>query len=65
MTSPRYTIDDPIFWREFLKRLSLTDPEYDARLIASLCEATQNTPEYVVAKMKTFMHYADASTAAH
>jgi hypothetical protein len=63
MTS-RHTIDDPIFWREFLKRLSHTDPEYDARIIASLCEATRNTPEHVLAKLKT--HYADnISKVAH
>jgi hypothetical protein len=67
MTPPptRVCIDDPIFWHEFLKRLSHTDPEYDARVIQSLCETLQVSPQRVLAKMKAHMHYADASTAAH
>ena len=63
MTS-RPTIDNPIFWAEFLKRLSFCDVEYDAEIIRSLCEATRNTPEHVLAKLKA--HYADnISKAAH
>jgi hypothetical protein len=68
MTSPPPagdSLDDPFFWSEFLKRLSHTDPEYDAEIIRSLCEATRISPQRVLAKMKAYMHYADASTAAH
>ena len=67
MTPPptRVCIDDPIFWHEFLKRLSHTDTQYDAEIIRSLCETMQIPAERVLAKMKTYMHYANASTAAH
>jgi hypothetical protein len=61
----RICIDDPIFWHEFLKRLSHTDPQYDAQVIQSLCEAMQIPAARVLAKMKAYMHYANASTAAH
>ena len=67
MTRPstRDCIDDPLFWHEFLRRLSHTDPEYDTEIIRSLCEATRVSPQKVLAKMKTYMHYANPSTAAH
>ena len=68
MTSPSTTrccIDDEVFWRLFLRRLSHTDPEYDARVMQSLCETLHVKPERVLAKMKAHMHYANASTAAH
>jgi hypothetical protein len=59
------SLDHPIFWSEFLKRLSHTDPQHDAELIQSMCEATRISPQRVVAKMKTYMHYDNASTAIH
>jgi hypothetical protein len=55
----RDSLDNPYFWGEFLKRLSHTD------IIRSMCEATKIPAARVLAKMKTYMHYANASTAAH
>jgi hypothetical protein len=68
MTSPstdRVCIDDPLFWHEFLKRLSHTDPEYDVRVIQSLCETFGIPAARVLAKLKAYMHYAHPSTAQH
>jgi hypothetical protein len=68
MTAPsttRVCIDDPIFWQEFLKRLSFEDTVYDALVVASLCETLHVPPERVLAKMKSYLHFANASTAAH
>jgi hypothetical protein len=68
MTSPphpRYCIDNPLFWSLFLKKLSHTDTHYDAEIIRSLCEATGVPAARVVAKMRTYLHYADPSTAEH
>jgi hypothetical protein len=68
MTSPPPagdSLDNPIFWHEFLKRLSFCDIEYDVEIIRSLCEAIRISPQRVLAKMKAHMHYGDASTAAH
>jgi hypothetical protein len=59
------SLDNSYFWSEFLKRLSHTNPEYDVEVIRSMCEATKIPAARVLAKMKTYMHYADASTAAH
>ena len=59
------SLDNPIFWSAFLRRLSHTDPQYDVETIRSMCEATRISPQRVVAKMKAHMHYADASTAVH
>jgi hypothetical protein len=65
MQAMRDSLDNPYFWGEFLKRLSHTDPEYDAEIIRSMCEATKIPAARVLAKMKTHMHYANASTAQH
>jgi hypothetical protein len=59
------SLDNSFFWSEFLKRLSHTDPEYDAEIIRSMCEATKIPAARVLAKMKAHMHYTDPSTAAH
>ena len=64
-STTRVCIDDPIFWHEFLKRLSFDDTVYDVMVIASLCETLHVPPERVLAKMKAYMHFADPSTAAH
>jgi hypothetical protein len=64
-STERVCIDDPVFWHEFLKRLSHCDPEYDVQIIVSLCETLGVSAERVLAKMKAHMHYANASTAAH
>jgi hypothetical protein len=64
-STDRICIDDPIFWHEFLKRLSFDDTVYDAMVIASLCKTLHVPPERVLAKMKAYMHFADASTAEH
>jgi hypothetical protein len=66
MTRPPVdSLDNPFFWHEFLKRLSFCDIEYDVEIIRSMCEATRIPPERVLAKMKSTMHFANASTAEH
>ena len=64
-STTRVCIDDPIFWHEFLKRLSFDDTVYDALVIASLWETLHVPPKRVLAKMKAYMHFADPSTAEH
>jgi hypothetical protein len=64
-STTRVCIDDPLFWREFLKRLSFDDTVCDAITIASLCETLHVPPERVLAKMKTYLHFANPSTASH
>jgi hypothetical protein len=50
----KYMIDDDEFWRLFLVRLScFTDPEHDAEMVQSVCEALQMPVEHVIAKMET------------
>jgi hypothetical protein len=62
-STDRVCIDDPLFWSEFLKRLSHVDPEYDVEIIKSLCETFGIPAARVLAKMKAYMHYGNASTA--
>ena len=51
-------LDVPIFWSEFLKRLSCGfDPEHDAKIIKSLCQTFGLKPGAVMARLKTY--YAD------
>jgi len=47
----RNPLDDPIFWREFLKRLSFYNPDYDAELIADFCRTFKVAPEKVAARL--------------
>ncbi len=47
-------LDNPIFWREFLKRLSHYDAKHDASIIKSLCEATGIEASAVMARLKTY-----------
>jgi hypothetical protein len=58
-------LDNPFFWSEFLKRLSHYDAKHDAGVIRSLCDATGIEARAVVARMKTYCHYSDASQATH
>ena len=64
-STTRVCIDDPIFWSEFLKRLSFCDVEYDVGIIQSLCKELHVPAEAVIAKMKTTMFFANPSTAQH
>jgi hypothetical protein len=64
-STTRVCIDDPIFWRLFLRRLSFDDAVFDAMTIASLCETLHVPAERVLAKMKATMFFAYPSTAAH
>jgi hypothetical protein len=66
MTRPPVdSLENSYFWSEFLKRLSHIDPEYDAEIIRSMSEATKIPVARVLAKMRTHMHYTNASTAEH
>ena len=47
----RNPLDNPIFLREFLKRLTFYDGEYDAELIADFCRTFKVTPENVSARL--------------
>ena len=58
-------LDDPFFWSEFLKKLSHWDVKHDAEVIRSLCDATGVEASAVMARLKTYCHYSDASEATH
>jgi hypothetical protein len=48
----RNPLDDPIFWREFLKRLSFYDPAYDAEVVKSFCDTFNIPVENVAARLR-------------
>jgi hypothetical protein len=45
-------LDNPIFWREFLKRLSFYDPEHDGELIKDFCNTFKVDPHDVAARLR-------------
>ena len=49
----RNPLDDPTFWREFLKRLTFYNPEYDAELVADFCRTFKVAPETVAARLRS------------
>jgi hypothetical protein len=51
-TVARNPLDDPTFWREFLKRLSFWDPEHDAELIKDFCKTFDVDPAIVRARLR-------------
>ena len=51
MTKPD-PLADPHLWRLFLRRLSLTDPDYDYELLTSFAEAVEVDPHRVWVKLK-------------
>ena len=51
----RNPLDNRIFWREFLKRLSFLDPERDAELVADFCKTFNVSPENVHARLHAIM----------
>jgi hypothetical protein len=45
-------LDNPIFFREFLKRMSFFDPEHDVALIKDFCETFDVDPHNVTARLR-------------
>lgn len=45
-------LDNPVFWREFLKRLSFYNPEYDAELIKDFCQTFNVDPHDVAGRLR-------------
>jgi hypothetical protein len=62
---PRNSLDHPGFWSAFIRRLSHSDVRHDAAVIRSLCHATGIEASAVVARLKTYCHFNDASQAVH
>lgn len=48
----RNPLDDPTFWREFLKRLSFLDPKHDAEVVADFCKTFDIPAENVTARLR-------------
>jgi hypothetical protein len=51
-TVARNPLDNPIFWREFLKRLTFFDREHDVELIKDFCRTFKVAPENVAARLQ-------------
>jgi hypothetical protein len=51
-TVARNPLDDPVFWREFLKCLSFYDPDHDAEVVADFCKTFRVKPENVAARLR-------------
>ena len=45
-------LDNPVFWREFLKRLSFFDPIHDTALIEDFCVTFKVDPKNVTARLR-------------
>ena len=51
-TVARNPLDDPTFWREFLKRLSFFDPIHDTALIEDFCKTFDVPVRNVTARLR-------------
>jgi hypothetical protein len=47
-----YVLDNPIFWRLFLRKLSGCDADHDAAVIRSFSEATKIPASLVIKKLR-------------
>lgn len=65
MNNPEEAVlENPNFWRLFLPKLSCgTDPDHDAKMIHSFCEATKIPQRAVISRMWTF--YLPGSPSYH
>jgi hypothetical protein len=61
VAKPHDPLDNPIFFREFLKCLTHWDAEYDAGVIKSLCDTFNIEARTVMARLKTY--YTDPPPA--
>ena len=56
VTEPHNPLDNPVFFREFVKLLNNSpNPEYDVWIIRDLCDKFAIQPETVMARLHAFL----------